>query len=76
MGYIVSFIVIMLIFSMLKDRRSAEQSKFRKTGSAASDGPIHYYGDYDNKDDAWKNHDSSYDGGSDGGFDGGGGGGD
>lgn len=74
MGYAIAFIVIVIIFSLLNGRRSAEQSKFKKIRSAASDGSIHYNGDYDDKDDEWSSDNSSYDGGADGGFDGGGGG--
>lgn len=76
MVYVVGLIVFVVIFSLLKDRRSTEQSKSRKTKAAVSDGPINYYGNYEDKDDKWSSDDSSYDGsGSDGGSDGGGGGG-
>lgn len=77
MVYVVGFITIVIIFSLLKNQRSTEQSKFRKNNSAASNGAINYYGDYENKKDICRSDDSTYDGsGSDGGFDGGGGGGD
>ncbi|MGI2326803.1 hypothetical protein [Planococcus sp. YIM B11945] len=77
MLYVVGFIVVVIIFSLISGQRSSQQAKFRKTKSgAASDSSFNYYGANDDKHDNWDGGDSGYDGGgSDGGSDGGGGGG-